>query len=230
MAKKKGPRKGVEPPALKAYRLGKKNGKRSGGKRASGGGAKKKKSGKSRGVTQAAIISKPMNVAALAVGIWAGYEYRDDARLVKVLKNQKTRYAVMTAAGLTLGGSALIPVPAIRKIGAKIPEVGRAFLVGVGLGNGVALLQVTVPKLLPAPKAAANIGGDSSRNYGTRTIPGRSTSGGGGAVATGARREELRQRIAEAQARMNGRMPNQVMTGNERATMTGRGRFSSVWS
>jgi len=217
MAKQK---KGVEPAALKAYRLGKKRASTKGGTKKSS--AKKKSSG---GTTQAGMFAKPMNVMAALFGVWAGYEYRDDARIVKLIKDQKMRYGVMGAVGLGLGGSKFIPV--VSKWASKIPAPARAFAFGIGLGNGVALAQVVFPKLLPAPKAAANIGGNSALNYGQRMLPAPATTTT--RPFTTERLENLKRQVNEAAASMNGRMPRGVMTG-QRARSTMTGRFSNVWS
>lgn len=117
-----------------------KRGKRSSTKRASGR--------RRRSVTRAGF-GNVTNLLALAGGAAVAWHYRDDGRLVKLLKEPKTRYLVMSAVGLGLGSGMVA-----NRL--KMPEPLRMALIGAGVANAVAAVPVLFPKLLPAPKPATN--------------------------------------------------------------------------
>lgn len=155
-------------------------------------------------VTKAGI-GKPLNLLAMAAGATLAWHYRDDARLVKVVKDPKTRYLAIGAAGLALGSGMVA-----KRL--KMPEPLRFALLGAGVAGSVAAVPLLFPKLLPAPKM-----------QGAQAM-GRLTE---------AQLAELRQYVADQRAGMmgrgnviTGRMPVDVITGYQRrgtALVNGRG-------
>lgn len=219
MAKRKGgPKKGVEPAALKAYRLGKKRGKSSGRRASSSGGKKSGGKKKASTVFASAMPQKsPTNAVAALFGVWVATRYKDDGRLVKYIKDDKARYAVMMGAGLGLAGSTFVPV--LPDYAKKLAPPVRAFALGFGLGSGMNLAEKVFPKLLPAPKTTAQVAidkaaKDAKNGVAIQTKMGRLPS---------PQVEQLREFIKSGEYRMNGRMPVGVMTGR-RMVMTGAGR------
>lgn len=134
----------------KSGQFAKGGGRRKSAKR---GKASTKKAGgrrRSSGVTRAGI-GKPMNLLGLVGGAAIAWHYRDDARVVKVLKDPKTRYLVMAGAGLALGSGMVA-----KRL--RMPEPLRFALLGAGVASAVAAVPVVFPKLLPAPRATNGMG------------------------------------------------------------------------
>ena len=178
-------------------------GGRKSGKRA--GTTKKAASKRRRPVTQAGI-GKPLNLGALVLGAAVAWNYADDARLVKIVKDPKTRYLVMAGAGLALGSG---------MVGGKlkIPPAARFFLMGAGVAAGIKTVQVVLPKLLPAPQTGRPMGRLTEQQM-----------------------SQLRDFVAKQRAAMNGRgnvmtgrLPGgPVMTGRNNV-MTGRQHIARMY-
>lgn len=139
-------------------------------------GTKKTASKRRRsGTVTKAGIGKPLNLLAMAAGATLAWHYRDDARLVKVVKDPKTRYLAIGAAGLALGSGMVA-----KRL--KMPEPLRFALLGAGVAGSVAAVPVLLPKLLPPPMQGAPMG-----------------------RLTESQLAELRQYVADQRAAMTGR-------------------------
>lgn len=167
-------------------------------------GTKKTASKRRRsGTVTKAGIGKPLNLLAMAAGATLAWHYRDDARLVKVVKDPKTRYLAIGAAGLALGSGMVA-----KRL--KMPEPLRFALLGAGVAGSVAAVPVLLPKLLPPPMQGAPMG-----------------------RLTESQLAELRQYVADQRAAMTGRgnvitgrLPVDVITGRHTrgtALVNGRG-------
>lgn len=173
--------------------------------------ARRKRRTKMRGIVRSvkraasnAGLNKPMNIAALVAGALIAWNYKDDARLVKYIKNDDkgsggNRYAAIAAVGLGLGAFAS-KIPGGGKVASKIKGPIQFFLLGAGVAGAAAAIPAFAPKLLPPPHM----------------------TGIGMGRATKAAVNELKEWIDQVRPGMNGRAPRAILTGKRASTLTGK--------